>query len=132
MTDSTEFVPELCDNPSYDADDFNTPRENVDKEINNYGRDLISLCQSYGMHIVNGRVTGDEEGNITCVANGGRSVVDYILVNARFYNRISHIEVCVLTESDHFPLLCELACAFQNNHVSLAQRGQKGQRKPEK
>ena len=68
------------------------------------------------MHVVNGRVTGDEGGNIACVANGGRSVVDYILVNTRFYNRISHLEVCVCIESDHFPLL----------------RGQKGQRKPEK
>ena len=43
MTDSTEFVLELCDNPSYDADDFNMPRKNVDKEINNYGRNLISF-----------------------------------------------------------------------------------------
>ena len=68
MTDSTEFVPELCklcDNPSYHTDDFNMPRENVDKEINNYGRDLISFCQYYDMHIVNGRVTGDERGNST-------------------------------------------------------------------
>ena len=31
MTDSTEFVTELCDNLSYDTDDFNMPRENVDK-----------------------------------------------------------------------------------------------------
>ena len=92
MTDSTEFVPELRDNPSYDTDDFNIPKENVDKEINNYGRDLIRFCQSYGMHIVNGHVTGDERGNIMCVANGGQSVVDYILVNTRFYNRISHLE----------------------------------------
>ena len=43
MTDSTEFVLELCDNPSYDTDDFNLPRENVDKEIKNYGHDLISF-----------------------------------------------------------------------------------------
>ena len=86
MTDSTEFVPELCDNPSYDTDDFNMPRENVDKDSNNYGRDLISFCQSYGMHIFNGSATGDERRSITCVANGGRSVVDYILVNTMFYN----------------------------------------------
>ena len=125
MTDSTEFVPELCDNPSYDTNDFNMPRENVDKEINNYGRDLISFGQSYDIHIVNGRVTGDERGNITCVANGGRSVVDYILVNTRFYNRVSHLEVCVRTESDHFPLLCQLGCAFQNNHVSLDKEAKK-------
>ena len=44
MTDSTEFVLELHDSPSYDTDDFNMPRENVDKEINNYGRNLISFC----------------------------------------------------------------------------------------
>ena len=61
ITDSTEFVPELCDNPSYDTDDFNKPRENIDQVIN-YGRDLISFCQSYCMHIVNGRLTGDERG----------------------------------------------------------------------
>ena len=66
------------------------------------------------VHFVNGRVTGDERGNFTCVANGGRSVLDYTLVNTRFYNRISHLEVCVRTESDHFPLLCKLGCAFQN------------------
>ena len=130
MTDSTEFVPELCDNPSYDTDDFNMPRENVDKQIDNYGRDLISFCQSYGMHIVNRRVTGDERGNITCVANGGQSVVDYILVNTRFYNRISHLEVCVRTESDHFPLLCKLGCALQNNHVFLAKDAKKAKESP--
>ena len=80
----------------------------------------MSFCQSYDRHIVNGRVTGDERGNTTCPANGGRSVVDYLPVNTRFYKRASHFEVCVLTESDHFPLFCKLGCAFQNNHVSLA------------
>ena len=81
MTDSTEFVPEFCDNLSCDTDDFNKPRENVDKEINNYARALIRFRQYYGMHIVNERVTGDQRGNIACVANGKRSVLDYILVN---------------------------------------------------
>ena len=47
-------------------------------------------------------------------------MVDYILVNTRFYNWISHLEVCVCTESDYFPLLCKLGFAFQNNHISLA------------
>ena len=71
------------------------------------------------MHIVNRRVTGDERGNITCVANGGQSVVDYTLVNTRFYNRVSHFEVYVR------PLLCKLGCAFQNNHISLAKEVKK-------
>ena len=84
------------------------------------------------MHIVNGRVTGDERGNIRCVANGGRSVVDYILVYTRFYNRVLHFEVCVRTESDHFPLLCKLGCAFQNNHVSSANESPKSKVLPSK
>ena len=58
----------------------------MDKEVNNFGCELISFCKSYGMHILNGRVSG----NITGVAKGGRSVVDYMLVNTRLYGFIQH------------------------------------------
>ena len=52
-------------------------------------------------------------------------MVDCILVNTRFYNRVSHFELCVRTESDHFPLLCKLGCAFQNYHLSSAKESPK-------
>ena len=51
INDSPDFIPELNENPSYDVDDFDIPRVTMDKEANNFGRDLISFCQSYGMHI---------------------------------------------------------------------------------
>ena len=57
-------------------------------------------------------------------------MVDYILVNTRFYNRISHLEVCVRTESDHFPLLCKLGSVFQNNHVFLGKEAKKAKESP--
>ena len=124
INDSPEFILELSENPSYDADDFDIPRASMDKEVNNFGRDLISFCQSYGMHILNGRVSGDTNGDITCVANGDRSVVDYMLVNTRLYSFIQHFEVIVRVESDHFPVICKVNCtfnaSFRANTVTLA------------
>ena len=111
--DSPDFIPELSENPSYDVDDFDISWASMDKEVNNFGRDLISFCQSYGMHILNGRVSGNKNGDITCVANGGRSVVDYMLVNTRLC--IQHFEVIVPVESDHFPMICKVNCAFNES-----------------
>ena len=89
----------------------------MDKEVNNFSRDLISFCQSYGMHIVYGRISGDKNGDITCVTNGGCIVVDYMLVNTRLYSSIQHFEVIVQVESDHFPVICKVNCA---NAVTVA------------
>ena len=87
----------------------------MDKDVNNFGRDLISFCKSYRMHILNGRVSRDKNGDITCVANGGRSVVNYMLVNTRLYSFIQHFEVIVWVESDHFPMICKVNCALKES-----------------
>ena len=62
VNESLECIPELSENPSYNVDDFDIRRARMDKEVNNFGRDLISFRQSYGMHILNGRVSGDKNG----------------------------------------------------------------------
>ena len=49
----------------------------------------------------------------------------------RIYIPISHLEVCVRIESDHFPLVCKLGCSFQNNHVSLAKEAKKAKKAKE-
>ena len=67
------------------------------------------------MHILNGRVSGDKNGHITYVANGGRSVVDHMLVNTRLHSFIQHFEVVVLVESGCSPLICKVNCAFNEN-----------------
>ena len=86
IDDSPDFIPKLSENPSYDVDAFDIPRASMNKEVNNFGRDLISFSQSYRMHILNGRVSG----NITGVANGDRSVVNYMPENTRLYGFIQH------------------------------------------
>ena len=115
IIDSPDFIPELSENPSYDLHDFDILRASMDKKVNNFGRDLISFCQFYGMHILNGRVSGDKNGDITFVANGGRSVADYMLANTGLYSFIQHFEVIVRVESDHFPMICKVNCAFNKS-----------------
>ena len=53
---------------------------------------------------LNGRKDGDREGNFTCIANGSRSVVNYVLVNTRIYDSINSFHVITHTESDLFPM----------------------------
>ena len=45
--DTPDFIPDLSENPVYDVDDFDIPRASMDKEVNNFGRDLISFCQCH-------------------------------------------------------------------------------------
>ena len=39
--------------------------------------------------MLNRRKEGDREGSFTCVADGGRNTVDYVLVNTGIYDRIN-------------------------------------------
>ena len=55
----------------YEHDGFNLPRNNKDTEKNNYGEELLELCKSYNVHVLNGRLDGDNKGEITCIANDG-------------------------------------------------------------
>jgi hypothetical protein len=56
-----------------------TTRQNRDASVGDWGRKLLDLCCDVGFLIFNGRTHGDESREFTCLANGGRSVVNYIL-----------------------------------------------------
>ena len=75
------------------------------------------------MHILNGRIKGDREGNFTCIANGGRSTVDYVLVNTRMYDWIKSFHVITRTESDHFPMTFKIKCNFADAQPSASAIG---------
>ena len=108
LSDNTDYIPEIDGNDNYDLDHFEVPRNSKDPEQNLFGRELITFCRSYGIHILNGRKEGDIDGKITCISNRGRSVVDYMMINTRIYDMVKRFEVLTRTESDHFPLTCEL------------------------
>ena len=53
------------------SEEFELPmRNSSDKELNTKGKELLDLCKSYGLCIINGRKTGDHMGNFTSFQAG--------------------------------------------------------------
>jgi hypothetical protein len=99
-----------------------TKRQNRDASVSGWGRELLDLCYDTGLFILNGRTPGDELGEFTCLANGGRSTVDYIVGSLTIWQAATHLEVvindtryCAMGgDSDHRPLRLRLSinCTF--------------------
>jgi hypothetical protein len=54
-------------------------RQNCDASVGGWGCELLDLCCNAGLFILNGRTPGDQSGEFICLANGGRSTVNYIV-----------------------------------------------------
>jgi len=65
---------------AYPGDEFRLPRASSDSNYNTFGLSLIDLCCSKDVHVLNGRFS-DVNVHITCTANGGSSVVDYLVAS---------------------------------------------------
>ena len=90
------------------------PRSNRDcGGLHGWHRELLDLCCSTGIYILNGRTPGDEEGEVTCLSNGGSSTVDYFVASGDLLacsprlQVISDAHLCGRrgSDSDHRPLL---------------------------
>ena len=129
--DMLDFIPDdnidhvFNSDVQYPGDQFNRPRRNCDTHSNRFGKSLIDMCCEFNMHICNGRSSRDYEGNCTCTANGGKSVVDYFLASTCVFDFISDFGVEDFDMSDHFPLTCCLKmlnaykCDFMLNESEL-------------
>ena len=58
-------------------------RINPDMTLNDYGYKLLSLCQSSGLRILNGRHPDNKANDYTFAGSRGLSVVDYLITPAR-------------------------------------------------
>lgn len=72
--------------------------------VNSYGKQLTTFCRQNSLCLANGRTCGDEVGNITCIANKGRTVVDYFVLSCHFFQSLQTFVVEPRPESDHFPI----------------------------
>lgn len=74
--------------------------------LNEYGKQLLDLCQAARLRILNGRTGHDRNlGKFTCHTACISSVVDYVIVSAAFRPLISEFIVKDLSlHSDHCPL----------------------------
>ena len=84
-----------------------SPRSNIDKTVNGYGKKLIDLCKYTGLQICNGRLC---ESAYTCYRYNGESVVDYLLAQPNAVAAIGKLEVCDKSVySDHCALSFSLS-----------------------
>ena len=77
----------------YPTDQFDIIRKSKDDTYNRFATSLIDLCCTHNIHVLNGRPFDDSAGEITCVANNGRSVVDYMLASTRLFTSFTHFQV---------------------------------------
>ena len=65
--------------------------------------------------MLNGRLFADIDGNITCISNDRKSIVDYIIASSSLFDKFSSFAVDNYEVSDHFPLISTLKLIRRNN-----------------
>ena len=81
-------------------------RNSRDDKVDHRGQELLEMCKSLDINILNGRKTGDPFGDYTCIKYNGNSVVDYVIASPKVFEKISHFQVGDYLPwlSDHCPL----------------------------
>jgi hypothetical protein len=91
-SDLCELLPELAETeqPSVVA-----TRQNRDASVGSWGRAFLDLCCDARLFTLNGRTPGDESREFICLANGGRTIVDYIVGSPIVWQAATHLEVII-------------------------------------
>jgi hypothetical protein len=108
-------------------------RQNRDANVSGWGRELLDLCCDAGLLVLNGRTPGDELGEFTCLVNGGRNTVDYIVGSPAIWQAVTHLEVIINDtrycavggDFDHRPLRLRLSinCTFvEPQHTNVTKK----------
>lgn len=97
---------------------IHTQRHNYDKTTNKSGTDLLHLCRTLGLFLVNGRLQGDSYGRYTYSSSFGSSTVDYFLTDLN-PNSLRAFTVSPLNPlSDHSKITLYLNRAMPNQEAS--------------
>ena len=132
----TGNLPDTILSDKYDEDfnicvnDNTLNRISQDKKVNQRGNELLDLCKSLDLNILNGRKTGDPFGKYTCFNWNGSSVVDYLLTSDSLFSQMSSFKVGDFLPwlSDHCPLYSTLElhkCKVVSNHVTPREKAPK-------
>ena len=81
-------------------------RNSEDQKLDNRGEELLEMCRSLGLVILNGRKPGDMFGKVTSIHSNGCSVVDYVVSDHETFGNIPSLNVGKYSPwlSDHCPL----------------------------
>ena len=96
--------------PSHYLEDTGLPfRQNVDKVINDQGKQLLDTCIESKLRILNGRMIGESLGYNTYFSPRGSSSIDYFILSEDLIYEFDIINVCPPTElSDHCVIWCDM------------------------
>ncbi len=70
-------------------------QQNRDASIGGWGCEPLDLCCDIGLFIFNGWTLGAESKEFTCLANGGRNIVDYIVRSHVVWQAATHLEMII-------------------------------------
>ena len=93
-------------------------RNSKDETVNTYGRWMVRFCLSSGLCILNGRATGDELGEYTCITPNGKSVVDYAMCPMDSMRHVRSLKIGETAESHHMPLELTLTGRMPSNEAT--------------
>ena len=103
-----DFIqPDKYDDTNNQIETLNMPlRNSQDKISDGRGKELLDLCKSLDLTIINGRKTGDPFGAPTSFQWNGNSVIDYAISSQTLFSQIITFKVGAYKPwiSDHCPL----------------------------
>lgn len=102
---------------SYEIDNCSS-RENFDRHVDSRGKNLLELCVSHNLRILNGRLNGDTFGKFTCHTSNGSSTVDYTIISETLLSRILYFKV-----DDFIPSLSDAHSQLQWCIMSTYNKG---------
>ena len=90
VNDSDKHVPL---DPSYIIDSNILQRHSEDTKVDERGKQVIELCISSRMRILNGRILGGSLGKFTCQKSTGASIADYMLASEELLKDVIYFHV---------------------------------------
>ena len=101
-----DFLPE-----GYELDTFTTHRKNEDVCLSSYGEQLMQLCITSKLRVLNGSTRGNLQGYFTYIGYQGCSIVNLVLVSEKVFQTkfIQYLSVKTFTTfSDHRSIILRI------------------------
>ena len=78
--------------------------------VNVNGHNLLALCSSFDLYILNGTCEGDASGHFTYISTSGNSDIDYFIFPHSLCSLPHKMLVLERIDSKHMPIRCSVRC----------------------